>query len=95
MDGTTVKTWVDIVSGIITLVAGLVVALWAYTRFVLERGLLPSIQFDIDCTVVGRQRGHIILEIAPHLGYGEKGVPGVVPENALIIAEISILEAVG
>jgi hypothetical protein len=67
MDGNAVKTWVDIVSGIITLVAGLVVALWAYTRFVLERGLLPPVQFDIDCTVAGRQRGHIILEIAPHL----------------------------
>ena len=31
------------------------------------------------------------LEIAPHLAYGEKGVPGMISENALIIAEITIL----
>ena len=31
--------------------------------------------------------------IAPHLAWGEKGVPGMIPENALILAEITILEA--
>jgi FKBP-type peptidyl-prolyl cis-trans isomerase len=34
------------------------------------------------------------LEIAPHLAYGERGVPGVIPENALLTAEIRVLEAV-
>jgi hypothetical protein len=33
------------------------------------------------------------LEIAPHLAYGEKGVPGRIPENALIIAEVTVLAA--
>ena len=33
------------------------------------------------------------LEIAPHLAWGEKGVPGMIPENALVLAEITILEA--
>jgi len=32
------------------------------------------------------------LEIAPHLAYGERGVPGSVPPNAMLIVEITILE---
>ena len=34
------------------------------------------------------------LEIAPHLAYGEAGVPGVIPANAVLTAEVTILEAV-
>jgi len=33
------------------------------------------------------------LEIAPHLGYGDRGVPGVIPAGALLTAEITILDA--
>ena len=33
------------------------------------------------------------LEIAPHLAYGDRGVPGVIPAGAVLIAEIKILEA--
>jgi FKBP-type peptidyl-prolyl cis-trans isomerase len=32
------------------------------------------------------------LKISPHLAYGERGVPDVVPPNAVLIAEIAILE---
>jgi FKBP-type peptidyl-prolyl cis-trans isomerase len=32
------------------------------------------------------------LKISPHLGYGEKGIPGVIPSNAVLIAEIAFLE---
>jgi uncharacterized protein len=32
------------------------------------------------------------LEIAPHLAFGERGVPGVIPANAVITAEVTILE---
>ena len=31
------------------------------------------------------------LRIAPHLAYGEAGLPCVIPENALLTAEIEIL----
>ena len=34
------------------------------------------------------------LEIAPHLGYGKRGVPGVIPPDAVLTAEITILEPV-
>jgi uncharacterized protein len=33
------------------------------------------------------------LEIAPHLAYGDRGVPGVIPGGAVLTAEITILEA--
>jgi FKBP-type peptidyl-prolyl cis-trans isomerase len=35
------------------------------------------------------------LEIAPHLAYAERGVPGSIPANALLVAEITILESRG
>ena len=31
------------------------------------------------------------LRIAPHLAYGEKGIPGVIPPNALLTVEVSVL----
>jgi hypothetical protein len=31
------------------------------------------------------------LEIAPHLGYGDRGVPGVIPAGAVLTAEITIV----
>lgn len=33
------------------------------------------------------------LEIAPHLAYGDRGVPGTIPAGAVLIAEITVLEA--
>jgi hypothetical protein len=36
--------------GIIALVLG---GLWAYTKYVVERGLLPPIQFNVDCKRLG------------------------------------------
>ena len=32
------------------------------------------------------------LRISPHLAYGERGIPGLIPENAVIVAELSVLE---
>ena len=31
------------------------------------------------------------LRIAPHLAYGEHGVPGVIPANALLTVEVAVL----
>jgi hypothetical protein len=59
--------WLELVSGVFALVAGLVTAFWAYTKFVLERGLLPPVQFEVDCKAVGLQRDKVVLEILLHL----------------------------
>ncbi|NCF35828.1 MAG: peptidylprolyl isomerase [Gammaproteobacteria bacterium] len=32
------------------------------------------------------------LKISPHLAYGEKGIPGKIPGQAVIIAEIEFIE---
>ncbi len=32
------------------------------------------------------------LKISPHLAYAERGVPGMIPANAVIVAEIEIIE---
>src|SRR5206468_1581988 len=34
------------------------------------------------------------LRISPHLGYGKQGVPGVIPENAVLTAELVFLNEV-
>jgi FKBP-type peptidyl-prolyl cis-trans isomerase len=53
-----------------------------------RRSLMNGIFYGIDGMRVGGTRK---LEIAPHLAYGERGVPGVVPPGAVLIAEITIL----
>jgi FKBP-type peptidyl-prolyl cis-trans isomerase len=56
----------------------------------IDRGsMVNGLFYGIDGMRVGGTRR---LEIAPHLAWGEKGVPGMIPENALILAEITILE---
>jgi hypothetical protein len=56
-----------------------------------RRALINGLFYGIEGMRVGGTRR---LEIAPHLGYAERGVPGVIPANALLIAEITILDAV-
>ena len=54
--------------------------------------LVNGLFYGIDGMRVGGTRR---LEIAPHLAYGERGVPGVIPANAVVTAEITIVAARG
>ena len=55
----------------------------------LNRGsLVNGLFYGIDGMRVGGTRR---LEIAPHMAYGDRGVPGVVPPNATLIAEVTVL----
>ena len=56
-----------------------------------RRSLVAGLFYGVDGMRVGGMRR---LEIAPHLAYGDRGVPGIIPAGALITAEITILEAV-
>jgi len=55
-----------------------------------RRSLVSGLFYGVEGMRVGGTRR---LEIAPHLAYGDRGVPGVVPAGALLLAEITILEA--
>jgi hypothetical protein len=57
-----------------------------------RRSLVNGLFYGVEGMRVGGTRR---LEIGPHLGYGDRGVPGVIPVGALLIAEITILEALG
>lgn len=55
-----------------------------------RRSLVNGLFYGVDGMRVGGTRR---LEIAPHLAYGDRGVPGVIPAGAMLTAEITILEA--
>lgn len=67
MDAAEIKSWIGVIASASALIIGLVTALWAYTKFVLERGLLPPSQFDVECTPVGALGRKTLLEIVLHL----------------------------
>ena len=35
--------------------------------------------------------GTRVLRIAPHLAYGEQGIQGAIPPNAVLTAELSVI----
>lgn len=61
------------------------------TEMRINRGsLMNGLFYGVDGMHVGGTRR---LEIAPHLAYGDAGIPGRIPPAALLIAEITVLEA--
>ena len=59
----------------------------------INRGsLINGLFYGVEGMRIGGTRR---LEIAPHLAYGDGGVPGVIPPNAVLTAEITILAAIG
>ena len=53
-----------------------------------RRSLVNGLFYGVEGMRIGGTRR---LEIAPHLAYGEHGVPGVIPAAAMLTAEITIL----
>ena len=53
-----------------------------------RENLIGGVFYAVDGMRVG---GYRKVAIAPHLAYGEKGIPGVIPKNAKIFAEIKVL----
>ena len=54
-----------------------------------RRSLINGLFYGVEGMRVGGTRR---LEIAPHLAYGERGVPETIPPKAALTAEISVLE---
>ena len=62
------------------------------TEILINRGrLINGIFYGVEGMRVGGTRR---IEISPHLAYGDRGVPGIIPPNAVITAEITVLSAV-
>lgn len=62
-----IQAWLNVGTSVLALLAILVGALWAYTKFILERGYLPPVEFTVDSKVLGKQSGRYIVEILLHL----------------------------
>jgi len=61
------QSWIGVVASLSALIVGLVTALWAYSKFVIERGLLPPVQFWLECKDLGTRGDKTLLEISIHL----------------------------
>ena len=51
--------------------------------------LIAGIFYTVDTMRVG---GYRKVTISPHLAYGEQGIPGIIPPQAVITAEIHVIE---
>ena len=54
-----------------------------------RENLFAGLFRGIDGMRVGGRRK---LKISPHLAYGERGIPGRIPPNAVVVADIEIIE---
>ena len=54
-----------------------------------REALISGLFYGVEGMRVGGTRK---LKISPHMAYKEQGVPDVIPENAVLVAEITILE---
>jgi hypothetical protein len=74
-----IKTWLDILKNVFSLFALVAASFWAWSRFVVERGLLPSTQMDISCRTLGAKGAAKLLEIGIRLR--NKGSSALVVRN--------------
>ena len=54
-----------------------------------RENLIPGIFYSVQGMKV---KGYRKVIISPHLGYGETGIPGIIPPNAKLIVEIKVLQ---
>ena len=80
MDANHIKIWIGIVQSLITMAGLLLGGLWAWTRFVLERGLMPPSQMDISLRVLGSFQSSTLIEIGVEIA--NKG------SSALIVCDL-------
>jgi len=62
-----VKTLLVIISGLFALVTAVITAFWAYSKFILERGLIPATELQIELNTIGFQDDKVVLEVLVHL----------------------------
>jgi hypothetical protein len=65
--GLDANAWATLIIQLVVLLAGSVTALWAYTKYVLERNLLAPVEFSIETAVPGSLAGATVMEVLLHL----------------------------
>ncbi len=61
------KTLTEIISNLSVISVAFITGLWVYSKFIAERGLIPSVEFDITLNNKGFQNDKHLLEIFLHL----------------------------
>ncbi len=56
-----------------------------------RENLVGGIFYAVQGMNVG---GYRRVQISPHLAYGERGIPGVIPENAKLTVEIKVVSEI-
>ena len=59
--------FLDIILKLIAAIAALIGGLWALTKYVIERGLVPAAELDLECDIVGEKDELKIIEITVHI----------------------------
>jgi FKBP-type peptidyl-prolyl cis-trans isomerase len=54
-----------------------------------QREVIPGVERSLMTMKAG---GYRKVRVSPHLGYREKGLPGLIPENAVLVIEIWLRE---
>lgn len=59
-----------------------------YSFRVGKRRLIPGLEYGVEGMRVGGERR---LRVAPHLAYRDQGIPGIVPERAVLEFYVTLL----
>jgi FKBP-type peptidyl-prolyl cis-trans isomerase len=54
-----------------------------------KRRVIAGLEYGVQGMRVGGRR---IIRVSPHLGYGDKGVSGLVPASAVLVFDVEMLE---
>ena len=57
-----------------------------------ERRVIAGLEYGVEGMCAGGQRR---LRVAPHLGYRDKGLPGLIPPHALLEFHVTLVAIVG
>jgi hypothetical protein len=82
MDPKGLKDWIDVVKELAAIIAALVAGFWAWSRFVIERGLLPPSEMNLDLQIVGSSDVSKVVEATIRIR--NKGT------SALIVTDLRI-----
>lgn len=61
--GSDLVLWLVYIKELILFLGLVAAAFLAYTKFVIERGIFPPAQFDIQCNTLGLQHNRVVLEV--------------------------------